>query len=124
MRLRPHRSPSTPKLKSRPANTSVYELIAHSSWLCVAPRPCSGSASVRMATFSTVLSSTTTSRLTTSTDRIAQRRGWPVFPGICGGFATAESVEVDTMDPPKTEVGTQYQYETVPYLCLGAYARP
>ena len=64
MRLRPNRSPSTPKVNSRPAKTSVYELIDHSSSPWVAPSPCAGSASVRSATLRIVLSSTTTSRLT------------------------------------------------------------
>src|ERR671919_296408 len=61
IRLRPNRSPSSPNVKSRPAKTSVYELMDQANWLWVAPK--SSWISFR-ATLSTVLSRTTTSRLT------------------------------------------------------------
>src|SRR5215471_2099963 len=75
MRLRPIRSPTTPKVNSSPANTSVYELIAHSSCPWLAPRPAgAGSAMVLSATFRTVLSRTIAIRLVISTPRISHRR--------------------------------------------------
>src|SRR5919106_2220298 len=61
IRLRPNRSPSSPNVKSRQAKTSVYELMDQANWLWVAPK--SSWISFR-ATLSTVLSRTTTSRLT------------------------------------------------------------
>src|SRR5215813_11045141 len=97
MRRRPIRSPSTPQVNSSPAKTRVYELIAHSSWLWLAPRPCTGSAMVRSATFSTVLSRTTTSRLMTNTARIRQRCGWPRLAGADGA---ADEVDVTDMRIP------------------------
>src|SRR5215831_9837795 len=42
---------------------------------------------VRSATLSTVLSRTTTSRETTSTPRIVQRRGWPPTAGVTAAEA-------------------------------------
>ena len=72
--LRPNRSPRTPQVNSSAANTSTYASTAQTSWLCDAPR---SRWIVGRAMFRTVLSSTTTSRLTTSTDRIVHRRGWP-----------------------------------------------
>lgn len=68
---RPNRSPSTPALNISPAKTSVYELIAHSIWDWVAPR---SAWMVFRATLRIVLSRMTTSRHTTSTARISQRR--------------------------------------------------
>src|SRR5882757_2970391 len=97
IRLRPTRSPSTPQVKSRPAKTRVYELIDHSRSLCDAPRPCCGSAMVRNATLSTVLSSTTTIRLMTSTPRMAHRRGWPVGTWI--GAAVVWGGAASTVSP-------------------------
>src|SRR5690349_9134797 len=79
--------------------------MAHSSWLWVAPRPCSGSAIVRSATFSTVLSSTTTSRLMTRTPRMAQRRGCPAcVAGVSMRFPAFRNETVpysrENLDPP------------------------
>src|SRR3954469_17692072 len=75
--------------------------MAHSSWLWVAPRPCCGSARTFSATLRTVLSSTTTSNETTSTARMAQRLGCPVF--AC----------TSTTDSPRFEKASRYG--TVPY---------
>ena len=74
-RLRPIRSPTTPKVNSRPAKTSVYELIAHSSsdWLAPMPPLAAGLAIVFSATLSTVLSMTMASRPTTTTPRMTHR---------------------------------------------------
>ena len=72
MRLRPYRSPRTPQVKSIAAKTQVYELTDQTSCSVVAPR---SFWIVGSATLSTVLSSTTTTRLTTRTLSAAQRRG-------------------------------------------------
>jgi hypothetical protein len=101
--LRPNRSPRTPKVNSRPAKTSVYELMAHSSSPWVAPSPCSGSASTRRATLRIVLSRTTTSRPNTSTPRISHRRGWPVSAGVA-------DTSVSPLDPATLRRG----YDTEP----------
>src|SRR5262245_16706164 len=52
---------------------------------------------VRSATFSTVLSRTTTSRLMTNTARIRQRCGWPRLAGADGA---ADEVDVTDMRIP------------------------
>ena len=57
-------------MRSRPANTSVYESTIHCSWLLVAP---SSFTSVGMATLRIELSTMITSRLRQSTLRIHQR---------------------------------------------------
>src|SRR6516164_8394922 len=84
------RSPTTPKVNSRPANTSVYELIAHSSWLWLAPRPTTGSAMVLSATFRTVLSSTIAIRLVIRTPSMIHRRRY-TLTSVSASGATAEA---------------------------------
>ncbi len=73
--LRPRRSPKTPAGISSPANTSAYESTAHCIWLWLAPRSCW---IVFSATLRIVLSRITTSRQTTITPKMAQRRFWIV----------------------------------------------
>src|SRR5690242_21650063 len=68
--------------------------MAHSRSLWVAPSPCFGSAMTRNATLSTVLSRTTTIRLTTSTPRMVHRRGWPVW--AMGGAESTGTPRIDT----------------------------
>src|SRR5690606_14003588 len=118
-RRRPNRSPSTPKVKSRPAKTSVYELTAHSSSTCWAPSPSTGSASTRRATFKMVLSSTTTSRLTTSTPRISHHRGCPWSKP---DWSNSDRVPTGSAMPPG--YGSQFRNGTVSFRNVRTLTRP
>ena len=69
--LRPKRSPSAPKVRRSPANTSVYASTTHWRPVMLVPR---SRWRVGSATLTIVLSITMTSRLTQSTARVSQRR--------------------------------------------------
>ena len=72
--LRPNRSPSAPKVRRKPANTSVYESTTHCSPVMLVPR---SFWRVGSATLTMVLSITITRRLTQSTARVSHRRSYP-----------------------------------------------